>query len=156
MHITTCIPCQYGHHDECGAGMSEPPEGMIGGTRCGCEGDCAERYARRSGASGVRPPEDPEGMREAVEAVAQALCAWPMVAVDDREHNTATHMATDAVKAMLPFLGGLPPNPNEDEIDAGIAALKRLEPDETSYRGIVEAVLRAVDARPSGAPGEQR
>jgi hypothetical protein len=35
----------------------------------------------------------------AVEAAAQALCAWPSVAVDDREHDTATNMAIDALTA---------------------------------------------------------
>lgn len=34
-----------------------------------------------------------------VEAAAQALCAWPSVAIDDREHGTATHMAHDALTA---------------------------------------------------------
>lgn len=34
-----------------------------------------------------------------VEAAAQALCAWPQVAADDREHGTATHMARDALAA---------------------------------------------------------
>lgn len=40
----------------------------------------------------------------AIEAAAEALCAWPSVRVDDRHHGTATHMATDALVAALPHL----------------------------------------------------
>lgn len=47
MLIADCIPCQYGHHDQC-QGVYEPaPKGMIGGAMCGCKGECVERERKR-------------------------------------------------------------------------------------------------------------
>lgn len=43
MLLAECIPCQYGQHDDC-VGECLPPEGMIGGSRCSCTGDCHERH----------------------------------------------------------------------------------------------------------------
>lgn len=41
--LTYCIPCQHGMRDACLHGQPAP-EGMLGGWRCRCEGECVERY----------------------------------------------------------------------------------------------------------------
>lgn len=46
MLIHDCIPCQRGQHDSHCEVVESVPPGMFGGWRCGCKGDCAERYAR--------------------------------------------------------------------------------------------------------------
>lgn len=42
MLLTYCIACQHGSHDACQGGQN-PPEGMLGGWRCRCEGECRDR-----------------------------------------------------------------------------------------------------------------
>lgn len=49
--LRDCIPCQDGNHDRHYEVTQAVPEGMIGGARCPCTGDCAERKARRDEAS---------------------------------------------------------------------------------------------------------
>ena len=42
-----CIPCQYGHHEEHQDVPGPVAEGIIGGWRCPCTGDCVERNKGR-------------------------------------------------------------------------------------------------------------
>lgn len=46
----TCQACCRGMHDLC-AGREAPPPGMMGGSECICEGDCAKRV-------GKQPPDE--------------------------------------------------------------------------------------------------
>lgn len=41
--IHDCIPCQYGDHDGHVDVPSPAPEGMMGGWRCDCKGECRDR-----------------------------------------------------------------------------------------------------------------
>lgn len=42
---TICTACQYGHHDSHVDVIQQPPPGMLGGSSCYCEGECADgRY----------------------------------------------------------------------------------------------------------------
>lgn len=43
--IGDCIACQYGDHAGHVEVTQAVPEGMLGGGRCECEGDCAVRNA---------------------------------------------------------------------------------------------------------------
>lgn len=43
MFITDCLACQYGQHGSHVA-VQPPPIGALGGQRCPCTGDCAERH----------------------------------------------------------------------------------------------------------------
>jgi hypothetical protein len=58
MRITECPPCQMGDHKHHHEVVQAVSEGMMGGSRCLCKGECVER--------GPRP--DP-----AMDAVAKAL-----------------------------------------------------------------------------------
>jgi hypothetical protein len=41
--LTYCIPCQHGDHDGHYEVIQAVPEGMLGGQRCPCRGECIER-----------------------------------------------------------------------------------------------------------------
>jgi hypothetical protein len=41
--IHDCIPCQYGDHDGHIDVPGPVPEGLIGGWRCDCKGECRDR-----------------------------------------------------------------------------------------------------------------
>lgn len=42
---TICYPCRLGAHDEHTPIIQRPPEGMLGGAACRCEGECVDgRY----------------------------------------------------------------------------------------------------------------
>lgn len=43
--IGDCISCQYGDHEGHTEVTQAVPEGMLGGGRCECKGDCGERNA---------------------------------------------------------------------------------------------------------------
>lgn len=51
--FANCIPCQYGHHEHHHEVVQAVPEGMIGGVRCECKGECVEREKRRPIPQGV-------------------------------------------------------------------------------------------------------
>jgi hypothetical protein len=41
---TVCTSCEFGEHDRCQGGQAAP-EGVLGGWRCRCEGECVDgRY----------------------------------------------------------------------------------------------------------------
>ncbi len=42
----TCQACQFGEHDMC-AGKNPPPPGMMGGSECDCDGNCAARATEK-------------------------------------------------------------------------------------------------------------
>ncbi len=42
--LTLCIPCQYGDHEHHHEVVQVAPEGMLGGARCPCEGDCVDTW----------------------------------------------------------------------------------------------------------------
>jgi hypothetical protein len=46
--IGDCIACQYGQHDGHHKIVQAVPDGVIGGIRCECKGDCAERNGERA------------------------------------------------------------------------------------------------------------
>ena len=50
--LTYCLACQHGEHDRCHGGQAAP-EGMIGGWRCRCEGECVERAIKSQEPGGV-------------------------------------------------------------------------------------------------------
>lgn len=46
MLVADCIACQHGDHSGHVEWPHKPPKGVIGGHKCECKGDCAERYAK--------------------------------------------------------------------------------------------------------------
>lgn len=52
--LTDCIACRHGRHERHVEVVQAVPKGVMGGARCSCTGDCAERKARRQ-ASRTRP-----------------------------------------------------------------------------------------------------
>lgn len=45
-----CVACQYGLHDQHHEITQPVEEGVMGGARCPCTGDCAERNGRHDAA----------------------------------------------------------------------------------------------------------
>lgn len=43
VELTECIPCQYGDHEHHQEVVQAVPEGMMGGARCPCTGECVGR-----------------------------------------------------------------------------------------------------------------
>jgi hypothetical protein len=43
MELHPCIPCQYGAHDEHIEWPERAAEGVMGGWRCPCKGECRDR-----------------------------------------------------------------------------------------------------------------
>jgi hypothetical protein len=89
---------------------------------------------------------EPSSRTAMVEAAAQALCAWPSVAVDDRTHNTATHMATDAVDAARAVAAQ---EPSEEAITAAHEAYPM------ALRSGLREALRAAYRVDFGPAGEE-
>lgn len=44
MLLTYCIPCQHGHHERHHEIVQAVPEGVMGGARCRCGGECVDRH----------------------------------------------------------------------------------------------------------------
>jgi len=42
--LTYCIPCQHGDHEHHHEVVQAVPEGMLGGVKCRCKGECVERH----------------------------------------------------------------------------------------------------------------
>lgn len=40
MEIVTCIPCQFGHHEDHQPVVEAAFEGVLGGAECHCKGEC--------------------------------------------------------------------------------------------------------------------
>jgi hypothetical protein len=49
--IVTCTACQFGRHEDHREVVQAVPEGMIGGSRCDCKGECRDRFANDLGAA---------------------------------------------------------------------------------------------------------
>lgn len=69
MHRYLCSACQLGQHDLCD-GRQAPPEGVIGGHECVCDGRCGQRYterraARRLSADAARADLSASGLQSA-------------------------------------------------------------------------------------------
>ena len=45
--LVTCIPCQYGDHEDHIHIVQTPPEGGFGGAVCPCNGECQSKEAQR-------------------------------------------------------------------------------------------------------------
>ncbi len=44
--LTDCFACRAGDHSRHHEVIQDVPPGMLGGVRCACKGDCAERWER--------------------------------------------------------------------------------------------------------------
>lgn len=66
MHLSPCIPCQYGAHEEHVDVPGPVPEGVIGGWVCPCKGECIENQV--SVVPVVMTPRDIEEERKWEEA----------------------------------------------------------------------------------------
>ena len=44
MRLGYCIACQHGRHERHREVIQAVPEGMMGGAKCRCEGECVERH----------------------------------------------------------------------------------------------------------------
>lgn len=68
--LTYCVACKHGFHDSCQGGQAAP-EGMLGGWRCRCKGECVDRKASAPALPG-RADDEIERLQQRGDAVAHA------------------------------------------------------------------------------------